>query len=293
VAYVLNPGGSAISRYEDGTLDLLNVGGETALRVRRPDDALHGELQSIASLCTTYIALSNTLPPFDDPNVRRAFLLAVDRAIYLERLTRNLDLPALTLFPPALPGFTSTHVVPDFNPDAARAALAASKYAANLPEIVIEAYGYGAEPSQAVNALVEMWRRALGVDVRVLLLDPINFTEAARENPAHMTFTGWCADYPDPQNFTEPLFKTGAEFNDAGYSNPEVDALIDQAGVAEDPVQRLALYQEIERILLEDLALIPLQHNILDVLVKPRLLGYVLSPLNGPIIPYLAIDPNK
>ena len=293
VAYMLNPGGSAISRYEDGTLDLLYVGGETALRVRRSDDKLHSELQSIASLCTMYVAMNNTLPPFDDPNVRKAFLLAVDRDILLERLTRNLDLPALTVFPPAMPGYTNAHAVPGHDPDAARAALAASKYAGSLPEIVIEASGFGVEPSQSVNALVEMWRKALDVDVRVILLDPINFTEAARDNPAHMTYTGWCADYPDPQNFTEPLFKTGAEFNDAGYTNPEVDALIDQAGVEEDPVQRLALYQEIERLLLEDVALIPLTHNITDVLVKPRVKGFVLSPLNGPLVPYLALDPDK
>jgi len=236
--------------------------------------------------------MNNTLPPFDDPNVRKAFLLAIDRDIYLERLMRNLDLPALTLFPPALPGYTSEHAVPTYDPDAARAALAASKYAGNMPEVIIESSGFGVEAGNSVSALVEMWRKTLGVDVSVLLLDPINFTQAARENPAHMTITGWCADYADPQNFTEPLYRTGGEYNDAGYTNPAVDALIDQAGVEKDVTRRLAMYQEIEKMLLEDFAVIPLQHNVFDVLVRPRLQGFVLSPLNGAIIPYLSIDPN-
>jgi ABC-type oligopeptide transport system substrate-binding subunit len=293
VAFIINPGGSAISRYETGDLDILYISGDTSLRVRRPDDPLNADLSTITTLCTTYVSMSNSLPPFDDPNVRRAFLLAVDREILLERLTRNLNLPALTIFPPALPGFTLDNALPEYDPEAASAALAASRYAGNLPEIVLETSGFGIDPGSTVKALVEMWRKTLGVDVRVVLLDPINFTQAARENPAHMTLSGWCADYPDPQNFTEPLFKTGAEFNDVGYSNPNVDALIDQAGIEPDPQRRVAMYQEIERLLLEDLAIIPLQHGVRDVLVQARVKGFVISPLNGAIVPYLYIEPEK
>jgi oligopeptide transport system substrate-binding protein len=134
-----------------------------------------------------------------------------------------------------------------------------------------------------------MWRRTLGIEIKVVFLDPIHFTEAAREYPAHMTHTGWCADYPDPQNFFEPLFSTGAEFNDAGYTNPELDALLALANVEADRERRLDLYQQAEKLLLGDFALIPLNHAISEMLVKPRILGYTLAPMSVQFIYEIAI----
>lgn len=193
VGYLLNPAGSPISRYEDGSLDLLSVYGETALRARRVEDTLHADLRSVPSLCTSYIAMNNTLPPFDDPLVRQAFLLAFDRDTYMQRLNRGLDITALSLLPPAMPGHLGENAVPLYDPAAARAALAASRYAGALPEVILETDGFGGAEDDVVNALADMWRRTLGIDIRVVFLDPINFTEAARQYPAHLTAAGWCA----------------------------------------------------------------------------------------------------
>jgi ABC-type oligopeptide transport system substrate-binding subunit len=292
VTHIINPGGSWISRYEDGTLDILYLDSATTERVRREDDPLHDEWQSGASLCTTFLALNNSLPPFDDPLVRKAFALAVDRDTYIERLTNNLNLAALTLLPPGMPGFSDTLSML-YDAEAARQALEDSTYAGNLPEITLETSGFATEGSPAVNALVDMWQKTLGVEVQVSFLDPQNYTEAALKEQNQMTLYGWCADYPDPQNFLEVLFSTGSEFNVAGYSNPEFDRLVEQAGIEIDPAERIALYQQAEKLLLEDYGISPISHDVTDVLVRPRLQGYVLAPIVDYYMPWLSLQPEN
>ena len=292
VTYILDPGGSWISRYEDGTLDILGLDQATTERVRRPDDPLNAEWKSGTSLCTNYVTLNNSLPPFDDPLVRKAFAMAVDRDTYAERLTNNLSLPALTLLPPGMPGF-SEGLAAVFDSEAAKKALADSTYAGNLPPVTLEASGFATEGSASVNALVEMWKTTLGVEVKVSFLDPQKFTEAAVKEQGQMTLYGWCADYPDPQNFLDVLFHSGSEFNTAGYSNSKFDQLVDQAGVENDPAQRLAFYQQAEGLLLEDYGVIPLLHSVDDVLVKPRVNGYVLAPIVNLYLPWLSLTPEN
>ena len=292
VTYILDPGGSWISRYEDGTLDILALDQATTERVRRPDDPLNAEWLSGTSLCTTYVGLNNSLPPFDDPLVRKAFALAVDRDTSAERLTNNLSLPAQTLLPPGMPGF-SEDLAAVFDSAAAKKALADSTYASSLPPVTLEASGFATEGSPSVNALVEMWQTTLGVQVKVSFLDPQKFTEAAVKEQGQMTLYGWCADYPDPQNFLDVLYHSGSEFNTSGYTNPEFDHLVDQAGVDTDPAQRLALYQQAEALLLEDYGIIPLLHSVDDVLVKPRVHGYVQAPIVDLYLPWLSLTPEK
>jgi len=292
VTYILDPGGSWISRYEDGTLDILPLDQATTERVRRPDDPLHDEWRSSPSLCTSYIGMNNSLPPFDDPLVRKAFALAIDRDTYVERLTNNLSLPAVTLLPPGMPGF-SEDLAAVYDSEAAKQALADSSYAGSLPPITLEASGFATEGSASVNALVEMWQSTLDVQVNVAFLDPQKYTEAAVKEQSQMTLYGWCADYPDPQNFLDVLFRSGSEFNTAGYSNAEFDQLVDQAGTEIDPAQRLALYHQAEALLLEDYGITPLLHNVDDVLVKPRVEGYVQAPIVDLYLPWLSLTPEN
>jgi ABC-type transport system substrate-binding protein len=290
LAYIFNPRGSSISLYEAGDIDLLLVGGENAVRVRRPDDPLNAEWVSTTSMCTSLLQIDVSQPPMDDPDVRRAFALAVDRDALNERFSENLDLPAVSVLPPAMPGY-STDGLPVFahDPDAARAALAESKYAGNLPPIILNASGYS-EPGDFINALAEMWRTTLDAEVRVELLDPRNYTKAAHDNHGHIVSYGWCADYPDPENFLDILFHSDSGFNVAGYDNPEVDQLLEQARTEPDPARRLALYHQAETLILADNASLPLMHWVSDALVKPYVKGYTLAPMGAPYVHLLSLE---
>lgn len=290
LVYIFHPLGSTISLYEAGDIDILPIGAEDAARVRRPDDPLHPEWVSTTSMCTSLLLFDASQPPMDDPDVRRAFALAVDKNTLIERFTENLGLPAVSVLPPAMPGY-STGGLPQFeyDPDAARAALAESKYADNLPPIVLNASGFS-EPGDFINALAEMWRTTLGAEVRVELLDPRNYTKAAHDHHGHIVSYGWCADYPDPENFLDILFHSGSGFNVAGYDNPDLDQLLEQARTEADPARRLALYHQAEAMILADNASVPLIHSVYDVLVKPYVKGFTLAPMGAPYVHLLSLE---
>jgi ABC-type oligopeptide transport system substrate-binding subunit len=258
----------------------MGLGATEAKEVSAQEHPLHGELQSVTSMCTAFIQINNTLPPMDDPNVRRAFALAVDKDRLIKLFGETTGLQAVSILPPAMPGYTAGMVKETFNAKTAREALAASKFAGKMPKITLSTAGYSDQPSEFLNALVDMWQKNLGVKVVVEYLDPRTFTQSAREHHGQLVDYGWCADYPDPENFLDILYHTGSEFNVSGYSNPEVDALLEKARTELDPAARLKLYNQAEALLLDDYATIPLMHHVFFTLVKPRVQGYVLTPMD-------------
>jgi oligopeptide transport system substrate-binding protein len=294
VVYLTGRVGSAISLYESGEVDIIGLGSVEAQRVRRPSDSLHDQWISTTSMCTSLVQMNNSLPPFDDLAVRQAFALAVDKSSLNDLLSDGMNLVATTILPPAMPGHSLelAQSMAGFDVEAAQAALAQSAYADGLPPITILAAGFGDSERDDLNALVDMWREILGAEVTVRFVDPINFTEAMRNEEGHMVSYGWCADYPDPENFLDVLYYTGGDFNVSGYSNPAIDAILRQARTTLDPAERLALYQEAEALLLADVAAIPLLHGVSDELVKPKVKGYISVPMGAPIIPLLSLEPT-
>jgi oligopeptide transport system substrate-binding protein len=289
VLYLFNPGGSPLSMYDEGTLDLVPIWGDDVIRIRGEGDPLHAEWQSTTSMCTSMLLFNNTTAPFDDIKVREAFAMSVDKDALVERLANNVDIPAHSILPPAMPGYQESAQSPGYDKVAAKAALAASKYGTNLPEVKLTVGGYGDSESDLVNALVSMWKDVLGVQVTVEYLDPTRLHEVARERANPMTLYGWCADYPDPENFLDILFHSDSDINASAYSNPQVDQLLEQARVEQDSAKRIALYQQIETMLLEDVAAVPYMHGVDNVLVKPRVEGFKLVPMSGSYIPFLSL----
>ncbi len=294
VVYLLSRVGNPISLFESGEVDVTGLGAVDSLEVRKPSHTLHENWQTTTSLCTTMMQINNSLAPMDDPLVRQAFALAVDKDSLNDLLSDGTNLVANTIFPPGMPGydaaFAEAQAAVSGDIEAAQAALAASTYADGLPPVVISASGFGDSERDDLNAMIDMWREALDAEVSVEFLDPIDFRTALEANRGHFISYGWCADYPDPENFVDVLFYTGGEFNVSGYTNPEIDALMEEARVELDVAARLALYQEIEQKLLADGATIPLSHGVSDVLVNDRVQGYVLSPMGVQIVPELSLS---
>jgi oligopeptide transport system substrate-binding protein len=104
---------------------------------------------------------------------------------------------------------------------------------------------------------------------------------------------GWCADYPDPENFADTLFHTGSQQNQGNYSNPELDALLEQARTEQDVSRRIQLYQQAEQIIVNDAPALFTVHSMSYVLVKPYIQGYVLTTIDVPLERYLWIDQSK
>ena len=137
--------------------------------MRDPANPLSRDLIEIADLGISYVGLNSARPPFDDPMVRRAFLLATDRRTLVESVYGGSVELASGFVPPGMPGFMSEVEDIPFDPEEAKRLLAASTYGeTGLPDMVYLAPG-SSRPGEGVTALINMWRQNLGVDVEVQL----------------------------------------------------------------------------------------------------------------------------
>ena len=277
--------------YETDEVDITGV--YSIERFLDPAEPLHDELISGVGLCTGYVVFDTTRPPFDDVNVRKAFSMAFNRQQYIDIVMGGHALPAVGLYPPGLPGFSYELKGLPYDPEQARELLKQSKYgsAQGLPPIVYTDAGIGSNVSADVAAMAEMWQKNLGVTITVENIEPNFFSEQVYSgNHGQLLSSGWCADYPDPENFADILFHTGSNQNSGGYSNPALDAILEQARVEQDVTKRIGLYQQAEQMLVDDAPVLFTTHSLSYQLVKPYVKGYVFTPFDIPIERYMWLE---
>ena len=293
VVYTLYTG-SEFRLYEEGKVDIAGVADYNAERVKDPTEPLNDELITGTSLCTSYIQFDVTQPPFDDLKVRQAFILAFDKSRYLDVVLNNTDVAAKGLYPPALPGYNLNLQGYGYDPERARQLITESKYGSTdaFPEIIFTSSGYGSYADSLVAAMSQMWQLNLGVTITVQNMEPDKMLEQGMvDEYGQLTSSGWCADYPDPENFADVLFHTGSEMNYGNYSNPALDKILETARVELNVDKRIALYQQAEQIIVDDAAALFLYHSSSYVVVKPYIKGYIIPPVSTyPLVRYLSID---
>lgn len=286
VAYLFAPPELGSELYQTGQIDIAFLNADTAARVRDEADPLHAEWLTTTSLCTIMLRLDVNRPPLDDPQVRLALALSLDRAGLRDALSSMETPVADTILPPGLPGYFADQPRHDFDVNAAQTALAASRYAGAMPPIVLAEVG---QPSALTAGVAGMWREYLGVEVDLQVIQSLA-RPAAGASLGHVVVYSWCADYPDPENFLEVLFHSTSEFNVSAYANPQVDAWLDEARADRDPVHRLDLYRQVEAQLLSEVAVIPWIHPLYERLVKPYVQGFVLQPMGAPMIQRVTLE---
>jgi len=281
--------------YENEEIDITGVSSLHLDRVTDPANSLQAELTISPRLCTTRLALDSTLPPFDDPLVRQAFAHAVDREQLVEVISQGMAVPAYSILPPGMPGYDESIQAPTFDPAKAKTLLEESSYgsAEALPDIVFTISGLGNDLGDQTSALLEMWRTNLGVEVTVQQLDPAEYFDLIRVEHYQIIRTGWCADYPDPENFLDILYHSESDFNYTNYNNSQIDALLEQARIEQDFQKRFELYHQIEQMIIEDSNNILLHHSLSYTLIKPHINNYHISPIGGQALTWRQVSINK
>jgi oligopeptide transport system substrate-binding protein len=168
-----------------------------------------------------------------------------------------------------------------------------SKYGGpeGLPPIVYTDSGIGNYVGADVAAMAEMWQQNLGVTITVENIEYDHFYDQIFSgNHGQLVRGGWCADYPDPENFADVLFHSGSDMNSGGYSNPQLDALLEQARVERDVNTRMNMYHQAEQMIVDDAPVLFTTHSLSYELVKPYLKGYIFTPISVPLERYLWID---
>jgi hypothetical protein len=211
---------------------------------------------------TWYFGLNLLRPPFDNPLVRQAFALALDR----EALIRGVQSPAATFTPPeTLGGSLYGRVGLRFDPERARSLLAEAGYpdAQGFPRVTLITRTRNALYGPTALAAAPIWNSNLGVEVDVVNVDDWNeYLRQIDAGAADIWALAWAADYNDPDNFMS-IFLSHSEDNHSGFENSEYDTLVLQArAAASEPSERQKLYIQAERVLCEqEAAVIPVYHR--------------------------------
>ncbi|MBL7209358.1 MAG: peptide ABC transporter substrate-binding protein [Dehalococcoidia bacterium] len=284
--------GMPMAMYEMGEIDVAPVWEYHIDRARDEKGPFSRELAMFQELSLFYIGFNMQKPPFDDVNVRQAFCHAVNKERIIGIILKGMVSEADGILPPNMPGYNASLNGLDFDVAKAKSLIANSKYGsvANLPPITITDSGQGGNISEYLGAIIQDWQQNLGVEVTVRQLEPEIFPYHLKEEVDEMFVSGWIADYPDPQDFLDILFRTGAEYNYGSYTSPDVDALLDQAAVEPDDAARLSMYQQVEQSMIDEAACLPLWFGTSYVLIRPYVRNYKLDAQGIPTLSEVYIE---
>lgn len=288
-------GGSAMIRYENDELDMTPVSVNDIERVTDPANPLNADLEVSTDLSLFYIGFGLNQPPFEDPLVRQAFAMALNKEKIVSVVYKEMVPVADGIIPPNMPGYNNPDLVPlKYDPEKALELIKESTYGdvSELPEITLYTSGSGGSPARITEAIAASFLESLGVEVAIQQTDwPTFLVDMSQdENPYQMYEIGWIADYPDPQNFLGVKLHSASKQNNSQYSNPEVDALLDQADIEKDAEKRLSLYRQAEQIVVNDAPWIPLYFSQEYWLVKPRVKDFINPAMIVPKYQYVYIS---
>lgn len=255
-----------------------------------------GELKIVDYIGTYYVCYQTQKAPFDDPRVRKAFTLAIDRTYIVNEITQTGQVEAGGFVPAGVYDaagatgddfrttggdyYAPTDADYQTNCDEARALLAEAGYPNGEGFPVVEYLYNTSEAHKAVaEALQSMWQNELGVTVTLNNQEWATFLQTRKDGDYSIARNGWIADYNDPMSFLD-MWLTGGGNNDAQYSNAEYDAKIQAAKAETDPAARMQLMHEAEDIIMgQDYALCPLYFYTQKYMLADGIEGMYYTPL--------------
>ncbi len=243
-----------------------------------------------------FLSFQTQKAPFDDPRVRQAFTLAVDRGELVEKTVRGGQTPAGGYVPFGVADFSggdfravggdyydpSSGAYED-NCETARRLLAEAGYPGGIgfPEVeyLYNTGGTDDLHKAVAQALQAMWQENLGVTVTLKGQEWSGFLESRRNGEYHIARNSWSADYNDPMSFLELWTAEGGD-NEARYANADYDALIRDAATTPSPTRRIELLHQAEALLIgRDFVLCPLYFYTRTYQTSGELDGVYYTPL--------------
>ncbi|MCZ6623742.1 MAG: peptide ABC transporter substrate-binding protein [Deltaproteobacteria bacterium] len=228
--------------------------------------------KQVPQLRGEYYGFATKRKPFDDVRVRKAFSLAIDRSVF-PKILHGSELAATSWIPPGMMAHNS-EIGLGFNPVEARRLLREAGYpdGKNFPEVTLS-YNTEEDHKTVAEAVQGMWKRNLGVLVRIENQEWKVYLKKLQNDPPHIYRLGWGADYPDPDNFMK-LFTSFSGNNNTQWKNPRYDQLLDLAAREFDKNKRIKLYNEAQKILCEiDVPIMPLFTRVETTVLNPRFTG--------------------
>ncbi|MFW5692591.1 MAG: peptide ABC transporter substrate-binding protein [Thermoguttaceae bacterium] len=280
-----------LNLYMTGEVDWIpTVPTEVVADLLRRDD-----FQPAPYLALYYYLVNTERPPLDDPRVRRALAMAVDRREIVEEVTRSGQVPAYSLVPAEISKYLD-YTPPEFgrfDPEEARRLLAEAGYPDGSGCPRIEVLYNTSESHKAIAEVIQaQWKRHLGVDVTLSNQEWGAYLTSRRQGRYMVARAGWIGDYVDPNTFLS-LFTSDNPQNQSGWSRAEYDRLIQAAQREPDDRRRLELFHAAERIVLDELPMIPIYLYVSQSMVRPYVEGFYRNIQDVHPLWSLGIDEQK
>jgi peptide/nickel transport system substrate-binding protein/oligopeptide transport system substrate-binding protein len=234
-----------------------------------------------------YIGFNTQIKPFDDRRVRQAFNYAVNKEAIVREITKRSALTATGALPPGMPGYDPDLQGYYYHPDKAKRLLAEAGYSDGAGFPVVQLWSaHQAETTKAELAAYQRYLADLGVKAEIHYApDWPTYTAMLKQGELSMFRLARFADIPDADNFLAPMLHSASPTNYTFYRNPLVDRLLEQARRELDDAQRIALYREVERLVMDDAPWIVQNYHVFEYLYQPYVQGVEVSLLGNRAIP--------
>ena len=231
------------AEYETGNLDVVEI---PFSETRRWEMAHPDELQHRPTIRDFYIAINTTRGPLKDVRVRRALNLATDVGTLLRTVMADRGVRAAGAIPPGILGFDSTRAPYPWDTAGARRLLAEAGYAKGFR---LQLWRSKRSELARIAQSVQQDLALVGIQVEIVERDAPSVRATVRNGGADLYLGDWYADYPDPENFSFPLFHSsnkGTGGNYAFLSDTALDAMIIRSRTTSDTLEKARLAREID-----------------------------------------------
>ena len=290
--YPLDDVNSSFKRYRAQELDFT----ETVLAEQLPwiRQCLPQDLKLAPYFGSYYYGFNNTQPPFKNkPKLRTALSMAIDRTVLTDIILGAGQVPAYSLVPPvktftAVPTDWAEWTQEERNQEAQKL-YRESGFSKESPLEVEILYNTSENHKRIALAIAAMWKQALGVKTTLRNQEWKVFLQTRRLKQNTQVYrAGWIGDYDDPYTFSQ-LLHSENEMNHPGYSSKEYDELINLAATKNAGEERLDILRQAERVMLEDMPIIPLYFYVSSHLVKPWVSGLECNLMDHHYSKYVSI----
>ncbi len=251
------------------------------------------DLINISPYLGTYFYRFNVnQPPFDDSRVRRALSMAINRQQIVSAVTKGGQIPAYNLTPSNTLGYTPAAKI-SFDIKVARRLMAEAGYpqGKGFPKVEL-LYNTSESHRKIAIAIQQMWKIVLGIEIRLYNQDWKAFLETEKNGDFSIARGGWIGDYVDPNTFLD-MFLTNSGNNRTGWSNQEYDQLIKQSGRTAEMDDRFELFQQAEKILVDESPIMPIYNYTSIYLKSPDVKGWYGNVLNEHPLKYVYLERNN
>lgn len=216
-------------------------------------------LRVVPTYASYYYEFNVNRKPFDDARVRRAFALAIDRSLIVNKVTKGGEVPALNFVPPDPIGYQPQVYWQEDVAEAQRLLAEAGYPDGKGFPVFSLLYNTHDNHQKVALAIQQMLKKNLNIDIQ-LENKEWKVYMIARKNLEHdIVRAGWIADYIDPSNFFD-ILRSYAGNNNTGWKNSTYDGLMDKIAATSDPAQRNELFEQANHLLAEEMPVLPLYY---------------------------------